>query len=167
MVLSYVAGDPGLEGRTLKDIAKQRGTSPGEALCSVLLENALKVGYWGEPPEHSVWRQIDRDAMALLARPDYMVCSDITPAGGKPHPRTYGAYPRFLGRFRRGLTDRGRIQKGYFADLTLFDPDSIADTATYDNPCQFPVGIPYVVVNGQVAVDNEQCTGVLAGQAVP
>jgi N-acyl-D-amino-acid deacylase len=189
MVLSYVAGDPELEGRTLKDVAIRRGMSPGEALCSVLLENDLKVGYWGEPPDASVWRQIDQDAMDLLARPDYMVCSDITPAGGKPHPRTYGAYPRFLGRFRReigritlegmiermtdrparryGITHRGRIQKGYFADLTVFDPDSIADTATYDEPCQFPVGIPYVVVNGLVAVDNDQCTGVLAGQAVP
>lgn len=189
MVLSYVAGDPDLEGRTLKDVAIRRGMSPGEALCSVLLENDLKVGYWGEPPDQSVWRQIDKDAMDLLARPDYMVCSDITPAGGKPHPRTFGAYPRFLGRFRReiggltlegmiermtdrparryGITRRGRIQKGYFADLTVFDPDGIADMATYDNPRQFPLGIPYVVVNGQVAVDNERCTGVLAGQAVP
>ena len=163
--------------------------SPGEALCSILLENDLKVGYWGEPPDQSVWRQIDEDAMALLARPDYMVCSDITPAGGRPHPRTFGAYPRFLGRFRReiggltlegmiermtdrparryGITRRGRIQRGYFADLTVFDPDGIADTATYDSPRQFPLGIPYVVVNGEIAVDNERCTGVLAGQAVP
>jgi len=189
MLLSYVAYDSGLEGRTLKDVAIRRGMSLGEALCSVLLENDLKVGYWGEPPGESVWRQIDKDAMDLLARSDYMVCSDITPAGGKPHPRTFGAYPRFLGRFRReiggltlegmiermtdrparryGITHRGRIQKGYFADITVFDPDGIADTATYDNPCQYPTGIPYVVVNGQVAVDNEQCTGVLAGQAAP
>jgi len=189
MVLSYVAGDPDMEGRTLKDVASQRGMSPGETLCSVLLENDLKVGYWGEPPDASVWRQINEDAMELLARPDYMVCSDITPAGGKPHPRTFGAYPRFLGRFRReigglslegmiermtdrparryGITHRGRIQKGYFADLTVFDAENIADTATYDNPRQYPVGIPYVVVNGQVAVDNEQCSGVLAGHAVP
>ena len=68
---------------------------------------------------------------------------------------------------RYGITHRGRIQKGYFADLTVFDAENIADTATYDNPRQYPVGIPYVVVNGQVAVDNEQCSGVLAGHAVP
>ncbi len=188
MMLSYVDGDPSVEGRTLKDVSAERGTSPGETLCALLVENDLKVGYWGIPPEQSVWSQIDRDAMKILARPDYMVCSDITPAGGKPHPRTFGAYPRFL-RFRReiggltleeivermtdrparryGITDRGRIQKGYFADLTVFDPDVVTDTATYEDPRQYPVGIPYVIVNGQVAVDDEQCTGVLAGQAVP
>jgi N-acyl-D-amino-acid deacylase len=189
MVLTYVAGEPELAGVKLTDVAADRGISPGEALCSVLLENDLKVGFWGEPPDEETWRQIDRDEMALLARFDYMVCSDITPMGGKPHPRSYGAYPRFLGRFRReigglsleqmvhrmtdrparrfGITHRGRVQKGFFADFTVFDPDRILDTATYDNPRQYPIGIPYVVVNGQIAVDNERCTGVLAGQAVP
>ena len=66
-----------------------------------------------------------------------------------------------------GLTRRGRIEKGYYADIVVFDPDRIIDNATYDDPCQFPTGIPYVLVNGQVAVDQERCTGVMAGQAVP
>ena len=136
-----------------------------------------------------LWHQVSRDCMALLARPDYMVCSDITPAGRFPHPRSYGAFPRFLGRLRRelgglsleamvhrmtdrparrfGLTRRGRIERGWFADLVVFDPDRVIDTATYDDPCRFPAGIPFVVVNGQVAVDRERLTGVLAGQAVP
>ena len=68
---------------------------------------------------------------------------------------------------RFGLKDRGLVANGYFADLVVFDPARIIDTATYDDPRQFPVGIPHVLVNGQVAVDHEQCTGVLAGQAVP
>jgi N-acyl-D-aspartate/D-glutamate deacylase len=118
-----------------------------------------------------------------------MVCSDITPAGSLPHPRVYGAFPRFLGRFRRefgglsleamvhrmtdrtaqrfGLPRRGRVERGYYADLVVFDAERVIDTATYDDPRQFPVGIPFVVVNGQVAVDHERLTGVLAGQAVP
>ena len=137
----------------------------------------------------AVWRQLSQDYMELLARPDYMVCSDITPAGSSPHPRCYGAFPRFLGRLRRafptltleamvhrmteaparrfGLRRRGRIEKSYFADLVAFDADRVIDTATYDDPLQFPVGIPYVAVNGGLAVDREQCTGLLAGQAVP
>jgi N-acyl-D-amino-acid deacylase len=190
MVLSYVACSPDLEGMSLPDVARQRGISLGEALCSLLVENDLKVGYWGAPPDSvALWRQVDRDSMELLARPDYMVCSDITPAGGLPHPRSYGAYPRFLGRLRRqigglsleqmvermtarparrfGITQRGQIEKGYFADLVVFDPDRVIDTATYDDPRQFPIGIPYVLVNGQVAVDQERCTGIMAGQAVP
>ena len=127
--------------------------------------------------------------MELLARPDYMVCSDITPAGSMPHPRSYGAFPRFLGRLRRevgglsleamvhrmtdrparrfGLARRGRVERGCFADLAVFDAERVIDTATYDDPRRFPVGIPFVVVNGQVAVDHERVTGVLAGQAVP
>ena len=56
---------------------------------------------------------------------------------------------------------------GYKADVVVFDSEHVIDTATYDDPKQFPIGIPFVLVNGQVAVDSERCTGVMAGQAVP
>jgi N-acyl-D-amino-acid deacylase len=190
VIFSYVRKNPALEGVSLVDLAGRSGCSLGEALCDLLLAEELQVGYLAAPPTSSaVWRQLSRDAMDLLARPDYMVCSDITPAGSLPHPRVYGAFPRFLGRLRRELgglsleamvhrmTDRtarrfrvprrGRVERGYFADVVAFDPERVIDTATYDDPCQFPVGIPFVVVNGQVAVDHERLTGVLAGQAVP
>ena len=68
---------------------------------------------------------------------------------------------------RFGLTKRGRITKGYYADIVVFDSERVIDNATYDDPCQFPTGIPFVIVNGKVAVDNERCTGEFAGQAVP
>ncbi len=68
---------------------------------------------------------------------------------------------------RFGLKGRGRIAKGGYADIVVFDAEHIIDNATYDDPTQFPTGIPYVLVNGRVAVDNERCTGELAGQAVP
>ena len=68
---------------------------------------------------------------------------------------------------RFGLTRRGRLQPGYYADLVAFDPERVTDTATYANPRRFPEGIPWVVVNGQIAVEGGKCTGVLAGQAVP
>ena len=117
-----------------------------------------------------------------------MACSDITPAGSFPHPRSYGAFPRFLGLRRDlgglsleamiqrmtdnparrfGLPRRGRLARGYFADVVVFDAERVIDHATYDDPRRFPGGIPFVLVNGQVAVDRERCTGVLAGQAVP
>ena len=136
-----------------------------------------------------VWDQISRDAMEFLSRPDYMVGSDAIPIGSMPHPRAYGCFPRFLGRLRRkhpiitleqtvqrmtdnaaqrfGLTDRGRIERGRYADIVVFDAEHVIDNATYDDPVQFPTGIPFVLVNGQVAVDTERCTGVLAGKAVP
>ena len=189
MVLSYVAGDPDLEGRTLK-------MSPSGVECRLA---KLCVPYSSKTTSRLVTganrltsrcgaRSIRTQWTYWHGQTTWSAATSLR-AGGKPHPRTFGAYPRFLGRFRReiggltlegmiermtdrparryGITHRGRIQKGYFADLTVFDPDGIADMATYDNPRQFPLGIPYVVVNGQVAVDNERCTGVLAGQAVP
>lgn len=190
IVFTYLAVRRDMEGLSLNDVARGRGESLAEALCTVLSENDLKVGYLGSPPDSlAIWDAISSDAMELLSRSDYMVCSDITPAGTFPHPRSYGAFPRFLGRLRRkfgglsleqtihrmtdrparrfGITKRGRIEKGWYADLVIFDSDRVIDTATYDDPCQFPIGIPYVIVNGQLAVDNEHCTGVLAGRAVP
>jgi len=190
VVFSYVPGNPHLEGISLPDYAEGLGMSLGEALCEIMLAEDLSVGYTMPPPtSYGLWKQVSQDSMDLLARDDYMVCSDITPAGSMPHPRSYGAFPRFLGRLRRGfptlslegvvhrmtdrpaqrfgLTKRGRIEEGYFADITIFDAERVIDTATYDDPVQHPVGIPYVIVNGEVAVDQDRCTGVMAGHAVP
>ena len=190
VVLSYLPRNRHLEGMSLADVAQRQGLGLGEALCRLLLEEELKVGHLGAPPRSpAVWRQVSQDCMTLLARPDYMVCSDMTPAGGFPHPRSFGAFPRFLGRLRRefgglgleamvqrmtdaparrfGLPRRGRVARGYFADLVVFDADRIIDNATYDDPRRHPSGIRFVVVNGQMAVDDERCTGVLAGHAIP
>ena len=190
ITFSYLPGNSHLEGKRLAEAARQRGASPAQTLCDLLLEEELKVGYLNAPPASPALREaIDRDCLQLLARRDAMACSDITPLGSAPHPRCYGAFPRFLGRLRRryktlsletivermtdvparrfGLTGRGRLQRGYYADLVAFDPDTVTDTATYEDPVGFPVGIPWVVVNGQVAVEGGRCTGVLAGQAVP
>lgn len=190
MVFSHLPAYPDLDGSTLPELAASRGKLLTETLCEVLVENDLKVGYMGAPPDSAaLWRQVSHDSMSLLARDDYNVCSDITPAGRVCHPRCYGAFPRFLGRLRRqfgflslesmvhrmterpakrfGLTKRGRIEKGCYADITIFEPDKVMDNSTYDDPRRFPSGIPFVLVNGKLAVDKERCTGVLAGQAVP
>jgi N-acyl-D-amino-acid deacylase len=190
MLISYAPRNPAIEGSSLRDVAERAGETLGAALCRLLLEENLKVGYVAAPPRSvATFNRISRDCMELLARPDYMVCSDITPTGRFSHPRCYGAFPRFLGRLRRefgtlgleatvqrmteaparrfGITRRGRIEKGWFADITVFDAERVMDNATYDDPHQFPTGIPYVVVNGAIAVDGEVCTGRLAGQAVP
>ena len=179
-----------LEGMTVPQIAERRGASIGEVVCDLLIEEDLAVTFWQAAPDNiSAWRQVSRDALELLSRPDYMLGSDSIPLGSTPHPRGYGSFPRFLGRLRRefgilsletmvqrltdnparrfGLTGRGRIAEGYFADIAVFDAERIIDNATYDDPRQYAAGVPYVLVNGRVAVDHERCTGVLAGQAVP
>jgi len=190
IVLSYVPGQPALEGLSLTDLAGRRGRSPADALCDLLVQEELRVGYChATPASVGRWRQVSRDSLQLLARADYMACSDITSLGSMCHPRSFGAYPRFLGRLRRefggitletmvnrmtdapaqrfGITGRGRIATGYHADITIFDAARVIDTATFDDPRQSPVGIPYVIVNGQIAVDQDRCTGALAGEPVP
>ena len=178
-----------LEGMTFSDAARERGVSAGELICSLLLEEELTVGFLQAPPADLACReQTSRDTVDLLSRPDYMVGSDSISAHSRPHPRAYGTFPRLLGRLRRkhpvvsiedmvqrmsdnparrfGLRGRGRIEEGYAADIVIFDVDRIIDTATFDDPAQYPVGIPYVLVNGRIVVDNEICTSSMFGQAL-
>jgi N-acyl-D-aspartate/D-glutamate deacylase len=107
---------------------------------------------------------------------------------GKPHPRTYGTYPRILGKYVReekvlrleeavrkmtsfpaqrfGILDRGLLRPGMYADLVAFDPEKVIDTATFEDPHRFPEGMPYVVVNGRVTVDGGRYTGMFAGRTL-
>ncbi|SVE58203.1 uncharacterized protein METZ01_LOCUS511057 [marine metagenome] len=117
-----------------------------------------------------------------------MVGSDSIPIGSFPHPRAFGTFPRILGRLRRrhdypieqliqrmtenparrfGITGRGVIKPGNFADLVVFDESRIDDRATFENPRATAVGIEHVTVNGQLSLTNGKCTGALAGEAVP
>ncbi len=133
------------------------------------------------------------DVKAALQKPWVAVDCDYgasNPTGiladEMPHPRAYGTFPRILGKYVReekmlpleiaiqkmtstaaarvGLKERGLIKEGYFADITVFDPRTVADKATFENPHQFPVGIDYVVVNGQVEINRGRQTNVLAGR---
>jgi N-acyl-D-amino-acid deacylase len=119
---------------------------------------------------------------------NYGVGSDGILVGDSPHPRVYGTFPRYLGRYVRelgilswegcvrkmtgmsaariGLVDRGLLKVGLRADITMFDPQTVRDTATFEQPKQFPEGLPYVLVNGRVVKDQGEHTGVLAGRAL-
>lgn len=109
-------------------------------------------------------------------------------AGSKSHPRGWGTYPRILGRYVRderllsletaihkmtgapaarvGLRDRGLLREGMFADITIFDPRTVIDRATFESPNQYPVGIEYVLVNGKLSVEKGKHTTVLSGRVV-
>jgi N-acyl-D-amino-acid deacylase len=183
------AANKRLEGMQWEDVAKERGVTLVEMVWDVMFEEKMTCGFRGAPPASvRLWRQVEEDVMTLMARPDYMIGSDAIPVGGLPHPRAYGCFPRFVGRLRRrhgypveqavqrvtqnparrfGLTRRGVLQKGNFADIVVFDSERITDRSSFEDPKVHPEGVPYVLVNGKVAVDRERCTGVLAGEAVP
>jgi N-acyl-D-amino-acid deacylase len=133
----------------------------------------------------------EKDVRDLLVKPWVMVCTDgNTTAFGKekPHPRNYGSFPRVLGKYVReerlltledairkmtslpaqtvSLRDRGLIREGNWADIVIFDSNTIADLATYDNPHQYNLGVKYVLVNGIAAIEQGEYTGTLAGKAL-
>lgn len=131
----------------------------------------------------------DEDIEENLQHPLMMIGSDGIPdLRGKPHPRLFGTFPKVLGHYVReqnvlsladavrrmtslscdrfGFRDRGRVVEGAFADLVVFDPDTIIDTATYDEPQQEATGIDLVMVNGKVALQNGSHTGVGGGRVL-
>ncbi len=170
-----------LEGRMLVDVAAQRGMDVTELVREVL---TAPLG------DRTICIQFiidEADVETNLRHADMMVGSDGIPdLRGRPHPRLFGTFPRVLARYVRergvlgleeavrrmtslsaetfGLVERGRVKEGYWADLVLFDPAAVADTATYDDPKREPDGIHLVVVNGHVAYDEGMHTGVGTGK---
>jgi N-acyl-D-amino-acid deacylase len=176
------------QGKRMSDLIKARGGDPVDVLFDVLIDEN------GSVPT-VFFHHSEPDMQLVLQQPWTSIGSDgtaVNPDGptGKthPHPRYYGTFPRVLGRYVRelhvitlpdavkkmtslnadkiGIKDRGRLQKGQWADVTVFDATRVIDRATFENPHQFPVGIQYVLVNGVVTIDNEQHTGALAGKVI-
>ncbi|GIP34996.1 amidohydrolase family protein [Paenibacillus sp. J2TS4] len=179
-------------GRSFREVAQERGQSIPDMLCDLLLAEKLQVGYHDsaesmfDEASLEAWDRFNRDCLELLSRPYYMVGSDGIPLGQNPHPRAFGTFPRLL-RFCReygfrletminrmtkvpadrfGLKNRGVLKEDCAADIVIFNEQTVTDTATYQLSRSAPVGIPYVVVNGKVAVRGEKVTGVFAGRAL-
>lgn len=186
VLLVSVRGQPELNGLTVAEVARRRGVRDFDAVFDLLLE--------AEGAVHITRHALSEDDVRLVMRhPWVMVGSDgraTLLSGGRehPHPRSFGTFPRVLGHYcreqgvlrleeavrkmtglpawRLGWWDRGVIRPGAAADLTLFDPETVADTATFENPRQAPRGIRLVLVNGQVAVEDGRLTGVRAGRCL-
>jgi N-acyl-D-amino-acid deacylase len=174
-------------GRRLGELAQERGEEPFGLTVRLIVEERNSVGMIG-------FGMSEENTAEFLAHPLGMVCSDggsYAPygalSGGSPHPRGYGTFPRMMGHYVRSgalslelavhkatgmparklsLADRGVIEPGAFADLVAFDPATVADQATFENPHQYPLGIPLVVVNGQVTLREGEQTGARAGRAI-
>jgi N-acyl-D-amino-acid deacylase len=168
-------------GKRITEIAAAQGVGNFEAARRLLLEERLNVnvimhvGY-------------EENLRVVIQQPYHMAGTDGIMTGAKPHPRAWGTFPRFLGHYARdegmfrveeiirkmtslpcrrlGQWDRGIIRPGLQADLVVFDPGAVRDTATYDNPKRFPEGIPYVMVNATLVKDEGAHTGALPGWAL-
>ena len=176
------------EGLSMDRISDEMHRDPFDALFDLLIEERADVGM-------IKFGQSEEGVRRVMGLSGYMVGSDGSSlatdgplSAGKPHPRSYGTFPRILGVYvreervvtletairqmtsapanRLGLTHRGVIRPGMYADLVLFDETRVADTATYQDPHRYPIGIDCVMVNGRMAVEGGERPDVLAGRVL-
>jgi N-acyl-D-amino-acid deacylase len=182
LVISSYAPDPSLEGKSLADVARARKEPPEEAALDLLVKSdAGLVSFNMSEP----------DIDLIMRQPFTMTCSDgglVAFGNGKPHPRGNGAFARKLRVYVNergvidlpfairsmtglpasvyGMKDRGVLRPGAWADVLVFDPANVRDTATYADPHQMAEGVQYAMVNGVVVRDGGAFTGKLPGQVV-
>lgn len=168
------------EGKTLEEICQLTGKPLQETVSELLAGE-------GESTVAVIFGMDETDMRRVLAHPTTMVGSDGIPSvEGKPHPRLYGTFARVLAKYVREtglltledavqrmtglsadkfhLTDRGFIRERVYADIVVFDPLTIADIGTYQEPRCYPPGVSYVLVNGRTVVDRGQHTGICNGR---
>lgn len=174
------ADNADLIGKNLLEIGQLRGKEPYEAVFDLLYQEENAVGmvdFYGA----------EEDVIRFLTRSEQNVCTDGLLAG-KPHPRVFGSFPRVLGKYVReekvlsleeaikkmtskpaevfGLQGRGSLKVGNFADIVVFDPETIIDKGTYTNPAEYPAGIKYVLINGNIVLHTGNYEKNLAGRVL-
>ena len=169
------------EGRNLVQIGEMREQEPADALFDLLIEENLGISEVGLGTNaHTL--------PAFVSHPYGMIASDAILFGEYPNPRTYGCFPVVLAQFvraekhlrlpeavrkmtsfpaqRLGIPDRGILRDGFRADIVIFNPDTVNTSATREDPKHYPVGIDYVIVNGEVVIENGENTGATPGRAL-
>ncbi len=176
---------PELEGKTMADWTRMENLEPTPENAAELIIQAQING--GAQMIYHVME--DGDVNRIMAHPKTMIASDgslSTPGKNHPHPRSYGTFPRVLGHYVReknvltleeainkmtglpakllNFKDRGLVAENYYADLVIFDPAEVKDNATFEDPHQYPSGIKFVIVNGSIAIEDEELTGATGGK---
>ncbi|MBE2184285.1 MAG: D-aminoacylase [Anaerolineae bacterium] len=173
--------DPSVIGLTIDQAAARAGQTPFDYFANLLTQTRLGV---------SILSLIgnEENVQTIMQHPAHVIGSDGILIGGRPHPRGWGSHIRFLSHYVRdlglltweegirkitsaaarriGSIDRGILRPGFMADLVIFDPDTLRDTATYEQPRSYPKGVDYVAVNGSFVVAEGQTTGALPGRAL-
>jgi N-acyl-D-amino-acid deacylase len=185
-VVARYAPDSTLNGRSIGEINVSKGRRKGPRHEAETILDMLK-----DANAQMVYHSMDEsDVKYFMKYPFNMPAADggVSNGRGMPHPRSYGTNSRVLGRYVReqgvmgyeeavrrmtslpaqkfGLTDRGLLRPGYAADIVVFDPVKVSDRATFEKPHQYPDGIPYVVVNGKLVVDQGRHTGTKSGVTI-
>ena len=182
IMIAFCKRDPSIQGKRLSEIAQSRGVAPVQAAIDIINGGDASI---------VSFNMSEADIEAIMREPYTMASSDggLVPVGaGHPHPRDYGAFARRLAVYVRdrkivslefavrsmtslpaevfGIRDRGVLRPGAFADIAIFDPASIRDTATYADPQQLATGVPTVIVNGVIVRENGTFTDALPGRVL-
>lgn len=177
-----------MQGKRLSQIAQEQGKDPLDALFDLIVADNGQTGA-------IYFMMSEEDMRAAMRSPFVSFCTDSGAratdgplSAAKSHPRGWGSYPRILGRYVReekiltlpqaihkmtgapakrvGLHERGLLRQGFFADITIFDPQRVIDKATFEMPNQYAEGIAYVITNGEISVDKGKRTSALAGRVL-
>ena len=170
-------------GKSIAEIARMTAKDPFDVYFDLVIEEQMEAAM-------VIFMMDDGDIERILKAPDTMIGSDGVPGFGsaKVHPRMTGTFPRILGHYVRekgvitlqeairkmtslpaqtfGLFKKGLLRQGMNADLVIFDPDVIIDKSTFDDPSQPPEGIRWVIVNGEIAVEEGKITGATSGKVL-
>jgi len=177
-----------LIGKNIGEAAAATNSDPYEFACDLIIDEDRDVSHIGFGMNEATTEAVLKHPLAMLGSDGSSLAPYGPLSGGKPHPRNYGTFPRFLGYYvrerkilslpqaikkissmpaaRLGLRDRGSISPGKYADIVVFDPKNIVDKATFIDPHQYPVGIDYVLVNGTVVVEHGKHTERLPGKVL-
>ncbi|HCX89911.1 MAG TPA: hypothetical protein DHT43_05200, partial [Deltaproteobacteria bacterium] len=176
------------EGMSIADSAGMVGKEPFDFTMDVLIEEEMNVSA-------NYFTMSEDNLVKIYRKPYIMIGSDAACradygplAEGNPHPRAFGTFPRALGIYARekgimtlpiavkkmtsdpcrklGIQKRGELREGFYADLVIFNPDTIVDKATFSEPMQYPEGIEYVIVNGDITVEKGEHTGCKSGRVL-
>jgi len=175
-----------LQGKRVSQIAEEQHKDPLDAVFDLILADHGQTGAIYFMMSESDLREAMRAPFVSFCTDSGARALDGPLSRAKSHPRGWGSYPRILGRYVRdehqltleqaihkmtgmpakrvGLRERGLLRVGFYADLTIFDPKRVLDRATFETPNQYPEGINYVIVNGQISVDDGKRTSALAGR---
>ena len=176
VIVTWSKKMPEYAGQDLDKIAEKMGVSQEEAVNKLLPAGAI------------YFRMDEGDVQKIMQFAPTMIGSDGLPHDASPHPRLWATFPRVLGHYRRGLglftletavhkmtgltavnfglADRGVLKEGAYADLTLFDEETVDAVATYENPIALSKGIETVIVNGEIVWDHGQATGARPGRVL-
>jgi N-acyl-D-aspartate/D-glutamate deacylase len=179
---------PDEAGKTFGAIARRRGADPLDVVCDFIVADRGGTRILVTSMTDADVDEITRTPWVLVGSDENSRAPDGVTGQGKPHPRAYGTFARLLGRCVRerklltlpqavhkmtggsaaalGLADRGALREGAYADITVFDPRTIAEMATYDDPHRYAVGVSAVIVNGAVVIDGGDHTGALPGRVL-